>query len=92
MLRRCLNAWGLLLLLGYASIVSSQTRSIEGTYRNLAEGYSVKIPPGLKGFFGDEDGPQRGVRIPLPSGGEIAVFGEPNSLEYKVPKRASEQN
>jgi len=81
-----------LLLLGYASIVSSQTRSIEGTYRNPAEGYSVKIPPGLKGFFGDEDGPQRGVRIPLPSGGEIAVFGEPNSLEYKVPKRASEQN
>lgn len=85
MLWRSLIASGLLFLPGYASFSSAQSRSIEGTYRNPAEGYSIKIPPGLKGLFGDEEGPQRGVRISLPSGGEIVVFGEPNSLEYKNP-------
>ena len=35
---------------------------------------------------GDESGPERGVRILLPSGGKIVVFGEPNSLEWKSPK------
>jgi len=35
---------------------------------------------------GDEAGPERGVRISLPSGGKIVVFGEPNGLEWKSPK------
>lgn len=86
MLWRFLIASGLLLLPGYASFSNAQSRSIEGTYRNPAEGYSIKIPPGLKGLFGDEDGPQRGVRIHLSSGGEIVVFGEPNTFEYKIPE------
>jgi hypothetical protein len=63
--------------------VRAQTRSIEGTYRNPALGYSIQIPRGLQAVTGDQDGPERGVRIPLPSGGDIVVFGEPNSLEYK---------
>lgn len=83
---RALMACVFLLLANWFFIVRAQTRSIEGTYRNPAEGYSIKIPTGLKGLFGDEDGPQRGVRISLPSGGEIVVFGEPNSLEYKNPE------
>jgi hypothetical protein len=64
-------------------IVRAQIRSIEGTYRNPALGYSIQIPRGLQAVTGDQDGPERGVRISLPSGGDIIVFGEPNSLEYK---------
>lgn len=63
----------------------ADARWIEGTYRNPALGYSVKIPPGLKGKAGDEAGPERGVGIPLPSGGTVTVYGEPNSLEWKSP-------
>lgn len=59
---------------------------MEGTYRNPAQGYSIKIPRGLKGVTGDQAGPERGVRISLPSSANIVVFGEPNSLEYKSPE------
>jgi hypothetical protein len=67
-------------------VVSAHLRSVVGTYRNPALGYSVKIPSGLKAETGDQDGPERGVRIQLASGGAILVFGEPNSLEYKSPE------
>ena len=83
---RILTTGALLLLIACAKTALAQVKSIEGTYRNPALGYSIKIPPGLKGLVGEEDGPQRGVRIPLPSGGEIVVFGEPNSLEFKSPQ------
>jgi hypothetical protein len=76
-------------LLGLAvltSLARPESRPIEGTYRNPALGYSVKVPHGLKAIAGDESGPERGVRITLPSGGEIVVFGEPNSLEWKSPE------
>jgi|HubBroStandDraft_2_1064218.scaffolds.fasta_scaffold00513_2 hypothetical protein len=77
---------GLLGLVFLTSLAWPESRWIEGTYRNPALGYSVKIPLGLKAITGDESGPERGVRIPLPSGGEIVVFGEPNSLDWKSPK------
>jgi hypothetical protein len=76
-------------LLGLATLTSParpESRWIEGTYRNPALGYSMKVPHGLKAVAGDAAGPERGVRIPLPSGGEIVVFGEPNSLEWKNPE------
>ena len=76
-------------LLGLAILTSParpEFRRIEGTYRNPALGYSVKVPRGLKASAGDEAGPERGVRIALPSGGEIVVFGESNSLEWKSPE------
>ena len=73
------------LLAACTSVAQANPRWVVGTYRNLAEGYSIKIPRGLKGRAGDEDGPERGPRISLPSGGNIVVFGEPNSLEYKNP-------
>jgi hypothetical protein len=63
-----------------------ESRSIQGAYRNSALGFSVMIPRGLIGIAGDEAGPERGIRIPLPSGGTVVVFGEPNSLEWKNPE------
>jgi len=59
---------------------------IEGTYRNTALGYSIKIPRGLRAMVGDQAGPERGVRIILPSGGSVVVFGEPNTMEWKRPE------
>ena len=75
-------------LLGLVVLTSArpESRWIEGTYRNPALGYSVKIPLGLKAIAGGESGAERGVRILLPSGGEIVVFGEPNSLDWKSPE------
>jgi hypothetical protein len=72
-----------------AGICAAQTdpRWITETYRNPALGYSVKVPPGLKGLTGDQAGPERGLRISLPSGGSISVWGEPNSAEWKTPKQ-----
>ena len=84
------GTFALLLQIIWAPIVRAETRSVEGTYRNPGLGYSIKIPRGLKGVTGDQDGPERGVRIPLASGGEIVVFGEPNSLEWKSPEEGME--
>jgi hypothetical protein len=63
----------------------AQPRSIKGLYRNPALGYSVVVPDGLEGITGDQSGPERGIRVALPSGGSIVVYGEPNSLEFKTP-------
>jgi len=63
----------------------SQWLSVRGTYRNPALGYSIKVPPGLKGTTGDQAGPERGLRISLTSGGNVAIWGEPNSFEWKTP-------
>jgi len=86
MCSRTLTTGVLLLMIACANIASAQVRSIEGTYRNPALGYSIQIPRGLKGITGDQDGPERGVKISLPSRGQIVVFGEPNSLEFKSPE------
>jgi hypothetical protein len=67
-------------------IIRAQEWQISGGYRDPAEGYSIKIPRGLSGKTGVSGvGTQRGVEIPLPSGGVITVWGEPNSLEWKGP-------
>lgn len=76
----------LLIQLACNGVTFADARWVEGSYHNLAFGYSITIPPGLRGMAGDEDGPERGVRILLPSGGVILVFGEPNSLHWKSPK------
>jgi len=83
MVSRMLMSGGLLLQLAFASAAWADARSIEGTYRNSALGYSIRIPHGLKGMAGDQAGPERGLGISLPSGGKVAVYGEPNSLEWK---------
>lgn len=68
------------------SHVGATPRWFTGVYRNSALGFAVKIPSGLKGLTGDQDGPERGVRIVLPSSGHIVVFGEPNSFEWGKPE------
>jgi hypothetical protein len=75
----------MVLLVVCTSVAQADPRWVVGTYRNLAEGYSIKIPRGLRGRAGEAAGPERGPGISLPSGGTIVVFGEPNSLEYKNP-------
>lgn len=77
----------LFLCSGFEGSIAAQSSTIRGTYRNPALGYSIRIPDGLKGTTGDQDGPERGVGISLPSGGTIIVFGEPNSLEWKTPEQ-----
>jgi hypothetical protein len=73
------------LIFSISNFSLAQTRSLTGKYRNPALGYSIEIPSGLKGVTGDQAGPERGVTIVLPSGGEVKVFGEPNSFEWKTP-------
>lgn len=75
-----------MLLAALLSLARADTRWVEGAYRNPALGYAIKVPRGLKGMTGDQDGPERGLRISLSSGGKIVVFGEPNSLEWKTPE------
>jgi hypothetical protein len=86
MVSRILLVGVLLLQTASVQVAKPETRSIEGTYRNPALGYSIRIPPGLKGTTADQSGPERGVGISLPSGGTITVFGEPNSSEWKTPE------
>jgi hypothetical protein len=86
MVSRALMTGVLLVQLACIGVALADARWVEGTYRNPAFGYSITIPPGLRGMAGDEAGPERGVRISLPSGGVILVYGEPNSLHWKSPK------
>jgi hypothetical protein len=86
MVSRLLLTGVLLVQVAWAGVAWADARWVEGTYRNPALGYSIRIPRGLKGKAGDEAGPERGIRISLASGGEIVVFGEPNSLEWKSPE------
>jgi hypothetical protein len=55
-----------------------------GRYVNYAEGFSVGLPPRLKGKRGQASGPERGFSIPLSAdcAGVIAFDGEANSLEW----------
>jgi len=76
----------LLVQLVCADATWADARWVEGTYRNPALGYSIKIPHGLRGKAGDQAGPERGVGILLASGGTVTVYGEPNSLEWKSPE------
>jgi hypothetical protein len=86
MFLRLLIAVVLLLQTVYPDKALAQIRSLEGTYRNPALGCSIRIPRGLKGVTGDQAGPERGVKISLPSGASIWVFGELNSQEWATPE------
>lgn len=75
-----------IILLVVSCISAAQTaKRITGSYSNQAFGYEVTLPEGLVGIADDQAGTERGFTISLPSGGTIAVFGEPNSLEWKTP-------
>ena len=76
----CLVSTGFLLCV----VAMAQERWVTGQYRNNAVGFAVRIPNGMRGLTGDQSGPERGVKISLPSGASVTVYGEPNSLEYKT--------
>ena len=76
----CLVSIGFLLCV----VAIAQERWVAGEYRNNAVGFAVRIPNGMRGLTGDRSGPERGVKISLPSGASVTVYGEPNSLEYKT--------
>jgi hypothetical protein len=75
----------LIILLLFTPASLPNERPVQGIYRNQALGFSVKIPTGLKAVAGDQAGPERGVRIVLPSAGTLVVYGEPNSQAWKSP-------
>jgi hypothetical protein len=60
-------------------------RVVKGTYNLPAKGFSVVVPEGATGLLDGDPATERGIRMALPSGGNIVVFGEPNSLEYRTP-------
>ena len=76
---------GIILWLCVTAGTSAQAypRIIVGRYHNPAEGFSVRVPRGLKGMAGDQAGPERGVSITLGENLKIVVYGEPNSLDWK---------
>ena len=78
-------SYAVLLVLPLCVCAIAQERWVTGEYRNNAEGFAVRIPSGMRGLTGDQSGPERGVKISLPSGASVTVYGEPNSLEYKTP-------
>jgi len=76
--------WAVWFSFALCAVTRAQERSITGEYRNYAEGLAVRIPSGMRGLTGDQAGPERGVKISLPSGATVTVYGEPNSFEYKT--------
>ena len=81
-IHRSLSLALLLCATGHAA-AQSMPRAVVGRYHNPAQGFSVRVPRGLRGVAGDQAGPERGVKILLGEGRRIVVFGEPNSLEWK---------
>lgn len=74
----------IILLFSCANVTLAQEnpRIILGRYHNPAEGFSVRVPRGLKGIAGNQAGPERGVMIRLGGKRRIYVYGEPNSLDW----------
>jgi hypothetical protein len=76
---------GIIILVISCASAAQTARRITGAYSNPGLGYEVTVPEGLVGITEDQAGPERGFTISLPSGGTIAVYGEPNSLEWRTP-------
>jgi hypothetical protein len=77
---------GIIIMIVSCVSAAQTPRRITGNYSNPALGYEVSVPEGLVGITGDQAGPEKGITISLPSGGNIAVFGEANSLEWRAPQ------
>ncbi len=79
-----------LMNLGEWEALQCKGKTVTGQYVNYALGFSLKIPKQLHGKRGQASGPERGVSIPLESdcSSVIAVYGEPNSLEWTNPEDA----
>lgn len=60
-------------------------RTVKGRYRHPGQGFSVVVPEKATGLLEGDPATERGIRIVLPSGGSIFVYGEANSLEWPRP-------
>jgi hypothetical protein len=79
--------FGAVLIFSWCALAEPKPRWIKGEYQNPALGFAVRVPSGLRGRLTIDQGVyQRGIRIPLRSGGDIVVYGEPNSAEWETPE------
>jgi len=76
-----ITAVALVLALG----VAQTARTVQGRYQHPGQGFSVLVPERAQGLLEGDPVIERGVRIALPSGSSIFVYGEPNSLEWPSP-------
>jgi hypothetical protein len=65
--------------------VAQTARTVKGRYRHPGQGFSVLVPERATGLLEGDPHTERGIRIALPSGGSVAAYGEPNSLEWPSP-------
>jgi hypothetical protein len=75
--------WTMALILAVGFLQAPRT--VKGIYRHPGQGFSVVIPDGVRGLLEGDPHIERGIRIALPSGGSIFVYGEPNTLEWPTP-------
>src|SRR5215471_921817 len=66
--------------------VGAQTPlTVRGRYRHPGQGFSVLVPDEATGLLEGDQATDHGIRLVLPSGGSIFVYGEANSLEFSTP-------
>ena len=75
--------WTVALILAVGFL--QEPRTVKGIYRHPGQGFSVVIPDAARGLVEGDLHTERGIRIALPSGGSIFVYGEPNTLEWPTP-------
>ncbi len=62
-----------------------------GRYVNMASGYSVRIPNGMRGYDFRSEGRHNGFALGVGKIAQAVIFvsGDPNSIEYKTPREAA---
>ena len=60
-------------------------RIVQGQYRLPAKGFAVVVPRNATGLLEGDPAVERGIRIALTSSGNVFVYGEMNSLEWRTP-------
>jgi hypothetical protein len=73
----------LMVVVAVASLQVS--RPVKGQYRLPAKGFAVDVPREAKGFLEGDAAVERGIRIVLPSGGSVFVYGDMNGSEWRTP-------
>jgi hypothetical protein len=73
------------LLLMLAVGAPQTARTVKGRYRHPGQGFSIVVPSEATGLLEGDPAIERGIRLLLPSGGNIFVWGEANSLEWPAP-------
>jgi len=73
----------LLLILAVGALQTART--VKGRYRHPGQGFSIMVPSEATGLLDGDPAIERGIRLLLPSGGSIFVYGEANSLEWPAP-------